>query len=323
MNWLPTYLEAISERLAQTAAGRTNPLYQPARYILDLGGKRMRPVVALLGHELFADQWQNALPQATAVEVFHNFSLVHDDIMDDAPLRRGQQTVHEKWNANQAILSGDAMLVLAYDALLQGRPERLAAQMALFNRTALEVCEGQQLDMDFEQRMDVTVDEYLDMIRLKTSVLLAASLQMGAIEADASAADQSHLYRFGLDIGLAFQLRDDYLDAFGDSATFGKQVGGDILADKKTYLLIRALEQAGDAERETLEAYIGRAGVDAQEKIAAVKGVMEALHIPEELLALSDRYYDAALEHLEAIGVDAPRKARLRELAAWLMQRDR
>lgn len=320
MNWMPELLEALQREFSRTAEGRTNALYDPVRYFLDLGGKRMRPALTLLGCQLFQDDWNPALPPALAVEIFHNFTLVHDDIMDEAPLRRGKETVHTKWNANQAILSGDAMLVLAYQEFAACSPELQAALLPLFNQTALEVCEGQQMDMDFEERSDVTVGEYLEMIRLKTSVLLAAALQMGAITAGASEADQRRIYQFGQDMGLAFQLRDDYLDAFG-TADFGKQVGGDILCDKKTYLLIRAFEKAGSSERAVLDTYIGQPVTNGDQKVAAVKEVMTSLAVQTELLQLSDEYYAKALNHLDHISVDEGRKVRLRELAAWLMQR--
>lgn len=318
--WMGPLLTAVEESMTDALSLKEGDLYTPVEYILDLGGKRMRPVVALLGCELYQDDWKPAIPAATALEVFHNFTLVHDDIMDEAPLRRGQATVHEKWNASQAILSGDAMLVLAYEILRDSPPLRLPELLALFGKTALEVCEGQQLDMDFEKRSDVSVDEYLDMIRLKTSVLLAASLQMGAIVGGASKSDQEHIYQFGLNLGLAFQLRDDYLDAFGNSETFGKQVGGDILSDKKTYLLIRAFEKAGAAEKQILDRYIGSGETNG--KVSAVKDVMTTLEVPAELQELSDQYYEKAVQALDEVSVSDERKAKLRALAAWLMQRD-
>ena len=311
---------AVEEALAQSLPAGNHGLYKPVEYFYSLGGKRMRPILALLGYELFDAHWKNALPVASAVEIFHNFSLVHDDIMDAAPLRRSKETVHQKWNTNQAILSGDAMLVLATMELQQLSPPHLAAVLPLFNRTALEVCEGQQMDMDFEARTDVSVTEYLEMIRLKTSVLLAASLQMGAQCAGANATDQALLYEFGLKMGLSFQLRDDYLDAFGDSAAFGKQVGGDILADKKTYLLIRAFEKAESGQMAVLQDHVGQSN-GGTIKVEAIKEVMTQLEVPEELDALSTDYYNQALAALDRLSTSAKNTAHLRELAAWLLNR--
>ncbi len=232
--------------------GGVSSLYEPISYILSIGGKRLRPALTLMSSEMFGCAGEQALYPALAGEVFHNFTLMHDDIMDEAPVRRGQTTVHEKWDTNQAILSGDAMLVLAYQILTQYTSEHFKEVMECFNKTALEVCEGQQLDMEYEERDDVSVDEYLNMIHLKTSVLLAGSLRIGAIVAGVEQSEKDKICNFGLNLGMAFQLRDDYLDAFGDAQKFGKQQGGDILSDKKTYLLIKAFEKAGNSEMKVL-----------------------------------------------------------------------
>lgn len=319
LSWIAPMRLAVEAALKRSLPAAQHGLYAPVDYFYTLGGKRMRPILALLGHELFDPNWKAALPAANAVEIFHNFSLVHDDIMDEAPLRRGQQTVHEKWGSNQAILSGDAMLVLATMELQALEPALLSEVLPLFNRTALEVCEGQQMDMEFESRQDVSVEAYLEMIRLKTSVLLAAALQMGAQCAGASKADQHHLYQFGQHMGLSFQLRDDYLDAFGDSAAFGKQIGGDILSDKKTYLLIRAFEKAGDGELAVLNSHIGQG--QGPNKVEAVKEVMTLLDVPQELDALSNDYYNKAMQDLEQLSIPTENTAHLRELAAWLLNR--
>ena len=233
-------------------------LYAPVRYLMDLGGKRLRPVLVMAACEACGGTKEQALPAALAVELFHNFTLMHDDIMDEAPLRRGQATVHEKWDDNLAILSGDALHVMACEALLDAPAKALPSLLRIYHRTALEVCEGQEQDMAFETRDTVALEEYMEMIRLKTSVLLAAALDMGGGSAGADEATREALYEFGLHVGLAFQLQDDYLDAFGNPENFGKQVGGDILADKKTFLLIRALEKALGADREALEAELGQ-----------------------------------------------------------------
>lgn len=232
-------------------------LYAPVRYLMSLGGKRLRPVLVMAACEACGGKAEDALPAAMAVELFHNFTLMHDDIMDDAPLRRGQPTVHEKWDANTAILSGDALHVIACEALLQAPSKALPELLRVFHRTALEVCEGQEQDMAFESRSDVELEEYMEMIRLKTSVLLAAALDMGGLSAGADPHVRAALYEFGLHVGLAFQLQDDYLDAFGNPENFGKQVGGDILADKKTFLLIRSMEKAQGADREALLEELG------------------------------------------------------------------
>ena len=231
-------------------------LYEPIRYVLSIGGKRIRPVLMLLAYNLYKEDTERIFPSACALETYHNYTLLHDDLMDCAPMRRGHQTVHEKWDANTAILSGDTMLVMAYERMMQCNSEVLPEVIQLFTETALEICEGQQYDVEFETRDDVTEEEYIEMIRLKTSVLLACALKMGAIQAGASAEDAENLYRFGEQMGLAFQLQDDYLDVYGDAATFGKRIGGDIVSNKKTYMLINAYNKANRAQRAELDSWI-------------------------------------------------------------------
>lgn len=311
----------VDALLGEPVTGEPKELYEPMNYILSLGGKRLRPVMVLLGSELFEGTPEAALPAAKAVEWFHNFTLLHDDIMDEAPLRRGKPAVHEKWNSNIAILSGDAMLVKCYDFLLGLRPEVLASVMGLFNATAVEVCEGQQLDMNFETRTDVTVEEYLHMIEYKTSVLLAAALKMGALIGGASEEDAQHLYEFGRNIGIAFQLQDDLLDVYGDQAKVGKQVGGDIISDKKTFLWLTAEEQANDEQRQVLHSYVGVTDRDS-EKVRAVRSVYDELNIPSQVRAKMDSFYDIGLQHLEDVRVSAEKKAPLIQLAESLMQRE-
>lgn len=296
-------------------------LFQPIEYILQLGGKRMRPVMSMMAANLFSDDIEQAIYPAIAIEIFHNFTLMHDDIMDNSPLRRGQATVHNKWNANTAILSGDTMLVQSYQLLIKTRPEKISDVMQLFNRTAIEVCLGQQRDMEFEQRSEVAVDEYLDMIRLKTSVLVGGAMQIGAIISDASERDQQLIYDFGESLGMAFQLHDDLLDVFGDKAQTGKQIGGDIIADKKTFLLIRAFEQAGEEELSILTKYIGNRSHADSEKVEAIKNVYLSLGLKEELLELAATYFQRAMNALDQISVDAKRKEQLRQLATQLQSR--
>ena len=255
-------------------------LYAPVRYLMGLGGKRLRPALVLAACEACGGQKAQALPAALAVELFHNFTLMHDDIMDDAPLRRGQPTVHEKWDANTAILSGDALHVIACEALLNAPHKALPELLRVFHRTALEVCEGQEQDMAFESRSDVELEDYMEMIRLKTSVLLAAALDMGGASAGADTKVREALYEFGLHVGLAFQLQDDYLDAFGNPENFGKQVGGDILADKKTFLLIRALEKAHGSD---LEALLSELGIKREGKVERVLDIYRRLGVDAEL----------------------------------------
>jgi geranylgeranyl diphosphate synthase type II len=269
---LPTHIEI----------GRSpKELYEPITYILNLGGKRIRPLLSLLAYGLYQSNPEAILKQALAIEVFHNFTLMHDDIMDDAPLRRGEATVHEKWNPNIAILSGDVMLVKAYDLLLDTDPKLLREVLELFNQTASEVCEGQQFDMNFESLQTVSEEDYLEMIRLKTAVLLGLALKMGAVLAGVGKEDGQKLYDFGVNIGVGFQLKDDLLDVFADQAKFGKQVGGDIIANKKTFLLIKALELAKGKEAEELDFWLNQKDFDKGEKVNAVKRIYNTLNIKE------------------------------------------
>jgi len=295
-------------------------ILQPVNYILSLGGKRVRPLLTLLAADLFSDDIEDAVYPAIAIEIFHNFTLMHDDIMDNAPLRRGQSTVHEKWNRDVAILSGDAMLIQAYQLIIKTKASAIADVMHIFNRTALEVCEGQQLDMDFQSRTDVTIDEYIEMIRLKTSVLLGGAMELGATIADADESDRKALYKFAIDLGLSFQLWDDYLDAFGDAAKTGKQIGGDILADKKTFLMIRAIEKA-DANDRALMLQLQSGNTASAEKVITIKGIYQRLGVDEELKREVERYYLQALSHLESIAVNEERKTKIAGLAKALHTR--
>jgi geranylgeranyl diphosphate synthase, type II len=294
-------------------------LYEPNEYFLKIGGKRVRPVLCIMGNELFDDIKNDAWELATAIELFHNFTLIHDDIMDQAPLRRGMKTVPEKFGKNTAILAGDVMLVAAYDHISKLDISILRPVMMLFNKTAAEVCEGQQIDMDFETKEDVTFAQYLRMIELKTSVLLAASLKMGAIMGGAGERNQQLIYEFGKKLGLAFQVQDDYLDAFGDPSKFGKQVGGDILANKKTFLLIHALETASAAQKKELKKLLS--GND-DDKVNKVIQLFHECRVDEWALQLKNQFLDEAFNHLEDIAVLSKRKEPLKELAYFLIKRE-
>ena len=295
-------------------------LYEPVRYVLSLGGKRIRPTLMLLAYNLYKDDPESILMPACGLETYHNYTLLHDDLMDNADLRRGQPTVHRKWNANTAILSGDSMLVLAYQRMAQCRRDKLADVLQLFTETALEIGEGQQYDMDFEQRNDVSEAEYIEMIRLKTSVLLACALKIGAILADAPAADCDNLYRFGEQIGLAFQLQDDFLDVYGDPKVFGKDIGGDILCNKKTFMLINAYNRANAEQRAELERWLATDD-QPQEKVAAVTRLYNEIGI--DLLATEKiaYYFAESRKHLSAVGVSEDRKAELARYAEKMMKR--
>ena len=295
-------------------------LYEPSEYFLKIGGKRIRPVLCLLGNELFSDLHPDAFLAAKAVELFHNFSLVHDDMMDEANLRRGQPTVHTKYDANTALLVGDIMVIRAYEYLQPIQSNHLSKILGLFNQTAREVCEGQQLDMDYAKRTSVSMDEYIHMITLKTSVLLAASLQMGAIIGGAGEHNCSHLYEFGKKLGIAFQIQDDYLDAFGDAAVFGKDAGGDIKQNKKTFLLIRALETANPEQLKALNALLTS---DPADKVEQVLAIFKDCKVDAWAEALKQKYMQEALAHLEAIAVVEARKKPLIDLANYLMNRNK
>jgi geranylgeranyl diphosphate synthase type II len=297
----------------------TESLYNPAQYILGIGGKRIRPVCVLMGNELFDEIGPDAYHAATAIELFHNFSLIHDDIMDKAPVRRGMETVHVKYGESTALLAGDVMFVKAYESLNKIGPVNLQKVLHLFNITASQVCEGQQLDMDFEKKESVSFDEYLNMITLKTSVLVAASLQLGAILGGAGEGNQKHLYEFGKNLGIAFQVQDDYLDVFGNPDKFGKQVGGDILANKKTFLMIRAMEAAPAAAKKELVKLMQQNATDKVEKVLTV---FKDSKVDDWAMQLKTKYYQTALKHLDDTAVLSVRKKPLMELAAYLMERE-
>jgi geranylgeranyl diphosphate synthase type II len=294
-------------------------LYDAAQYIIGIGGKRVRPILVLMGNEIFGEVGQDAFKVAASIELFHNFSLIHDDIMDKAPLRRGAETVHIRYGESTALLAGDVMLVRAYEEIASINASSLASIFTLFNRTAKEVCEGQQMDMDFENRAEVLQNEYLQMITLKTSVLLAASLQMGAILGGADDTDQAHLYEFGKNLGIAFQLQDDYLDAFGDPDKFGKQVGGDIIANKKTFLLIYALENANPQMRNELIELLGNNEAD---KVSRVLQIFRACGVDQWANAQKEHFFNLAMNHLHALRVDEAKKKPLIDLAGFLIQRE-
>ena len=296
-------------------------LYNPMRYILELGGKRIRPVLALIAADAVGGDIKKALPAALAVEVFHNFSLVHDDIMDEAPLRRGKATVHEKWDANTGILSGDVMLVKAYQCLDAYPAELFKELTQLFSQTAKEVCEGQQYDMDFPQQDNVSQAEYLQMIKNKTAVLLGCSLQMGAMIGGLSPEESQPFYDFGIELGLAFQLQDDYLDAFGDPLTFGKQVGGDIIENKKTLLYLLALEKGDKVQQAELEELFSSQPQDPRDKIATVKTLFKATKADLAIQQLMAQYTDKALLEVEKFAVSKKKKDLFKQFAKALMER--
>ena len=296
-------------------------LYNPINYILGLGGKRLRPVLTLLTCDMLGGNSKEALDAALAIEIFHNFSLVHDDIMDDASLRRGMETVHEKWDLNTGILSGDAMMIIAYQCFENYEAPTFKKLAQLFSKTALEVCEGQQYDIDFETRTDVTIEEYLEMIKLKTSVLVAAAMNMGAIVANACDKDMQKIYDFGLHLGLAFQLQDDYLDTFGDVATFGKQIGGDILENKKTYLYLKAFENASEVEKKRLEELFKIEDRSDAAKVAEVTQLFLKTSADKETLTAIKKYTIMAFEDLNELSVSEENKNVLREFGKDLMQR--
>jgi len=296
-------------------------LYAPVKYVLSMGGKRIRPVLMLLGYNLYKEEPTDIMMQALGLETYHNYTLLHDDLMDNADLRRGQETVHKRWNANTAILSGDSMLVLAYQRMLQCDAAYMPQIMELFTETALEIGEGQQYDMDFETRTDVTEDEYIEMIRLKTSVLLACALKIGAILGDATPQDADLLYRFGEQIGLAFQLQDDLLDVYGDTKVFGKAIGGDILSNKKTYMLINAMNRATESQRKELMSWIEAKDFNRSEKIAAVTRIYDEIGIRQICEEKIRFYFERGKQLLEQVSVDSDRKQELRLYTADMMNR--
>ena len=323
MHSIQQYQEFVLEFLnAQQQEREPKNLYEPIQYILGLGGKKMRPVLTLMSAEIFDADYVKALPAALAVEVFHNFSLVHDDIMDDAPLRRGNITVHEKWNINTGILSGDAMLILAYQYFEQYEPFIFRELAKLFSKTALEVCEGQQWDVDFETRSDVTIPEYLKMIEYKTAVLVAAAMKMGAIVAETSAENGDLIYDFGLNLGLAFQLQDDYLDAFGNPATFGKQIGGDIIENKKTYLYLKAIEFASAEEKAKLLQLFSVSLEENTTKIEEVKTIFNATGATKATQQAIQDYTLMAFATLDKMNISSEKKSMLRSFGENLMNRN-
>lgn len=322
MHSINQYQEFIADYLeSQYETKEPKNLYEPIHYILGLGGKRMRPVLTLMSAEVFDADYKKALPAALAVEVFHNFSLIHDDIMDDAPLRRGNVTVHEKWDINTGILSGDAMLILAYQYFEKYEPAIFRDLAKLFSKTALEVCEGQQWDVDFETRTDVSIPEYLKMIQYKTAVLVAAAMKMGAIIAETSEDNANLIYDFGLNLGLAFQLQDDYLDAFGNPDTFGKQVGGDIIENKKTYLYLKALEFASNDQAKKLVDLFSIHPQDSSDKIEAVKEIFVASGAAQETKNAIQDFTFKAFDTLQNISIDNEKKEMLRTFGENLMGR--
>ena len=296
-------------------------LYDPIRYVLSMGGKRIRPVLMLLAYQLYNDDPESILMQAAALETYHNYTLLHDDLMDNADLRRGHETVHKKWNANQAILSGDSMLVLAYERMAQCPKDKLSQVLGIFTETALEIGEGQQYDIDFEQRTDVKEEEYIEMVRLKTSVLLACALKIGATLAGAPEEDLCNLYKFGEQVGLAFQLQDDFLDVYGDPKVFGKAIGGDITSNKKTYMLINAFNHANDAQHEELTRWITAKTFDREEKVAAVTRLYNEIGVDKLALDKIAYYFEQSRKYLDAVKVEEDKKTVLRQYAEKMMSR--
>jgi len=320
------FLTALEEEISRLDIGQ-NPseLYDPIHYLMSLGGKRIRPVLCLLSYSLFKSDWEKQVPAALSVEIFHNFTLMHDDIMDKAPLRRGKQTVHEKWNDNIAILSGDVMLVNAYQYLNKVQGLSLVEFQHLLgrlSRIAAEVCEGQQFDMNFESRDDVTVEEYIEMIRLKTSVLIGFSMEMGGLLASVPTSVSDSLYRIGETIGLGFQLKDDLLDVYGDPEKFGKQPGGDILANKKTYILIKAFEKATGSTLESLEKWVAATEYEAAEKVQAVTAIYDSLNLRAETEAVIASYFDAAFEEIQVLAISDEQKSALVKFMSGLVDRE-
>jgi geranylgeranyl diphosphate synthase type II len=302
--------------------GQPKELYEAIRYSLSMGGKRLRPAVLLASCNLFSENTEKAMGPALGIELFHNFTLLHDDIMDNAPLRRNKATVHEKWNNNMAILAGDTLFVKACELMMQCEDSYLRKVMGLFHQTAIEVCEGQQMDMNYESAHNISIPQYIQMITLKTAVLLAASFKIGAWLGGAAEEDAEHMYRFGLNLGIAFQLQDDILDVYGSPDKFGKQVGGDIISNKKTYLLLKALETADRYQKEELNNWIFSTGFKNEDKVEAVTGIYNFLGIKELAKKEFGRYYDAAFEHLHKVPVSRERITELTRLAATLAGRE-
>lgn len=316
-------LDKINNHITELQFDRTPAgLYEPIKYILSLGGKRIRPVLMLMAYNLYREDIITAYAPATAIEVYHNHTLLHDDLMDRSDMRRGKPTVHKVWNDNTAVLSGDAMLIQAFRYMTDCPPEHLKDVIKLFGLTTLEICEGQQLDMEFESRLDVKEDEYIEMIRLKTAVLLAASLKIGAMLAGASDSDAEHLYNFGMHIGVAFQLQDDLLDVYGDPEVFGKKIGGDILCNKKTFMLIKALERADEKQHEKLNHWLNSETYEPSVKIEAMTELYNQLDIRNVCENKMREYYTLGMESLSAVTVAEERKTELKNLVKQLMYRE-
>lgn len=315
-------LKKVNEALDNVVYDRQPAsLYDPIKYVLSIGGKRVRPVLTMLSYNLYKDDPLSIMPQAIGLETYHNFTLLHDDLMDHADMRRGHETVHKKWDANRAILSGDTMLLQAFERVEDCDPAKLPAVFKVFIQTTLEIGEGQQLDVEFETRNDVTEDEYIEMIRLKTSVLLACACKVGSIMADAPAEDIENMYKFGEKLGLAFQLQDDLLDVYGDPAVFGKNIGGDITSNKKTYMLINAVNRANPAQREQLMKWIDAKKFDRNEKVKAVTELYNEIGIRELCEQKIEEYYQKSLVYLAKVNLPEERKAELKAYAAEMMKR--
>ena len=323
MKAIEQYQITINEFIAANKFSKfPKELYEPLDYIMALGGKRMRPVMVMMACDLMNGKMEEAVHAAMAIETFHNFTLIHDDIMDNAPVRRGKITVHEKWNVNTAILSGDVMLIEAYALLMKYENDLLRSILNIFNKSAIEVCEGQQIDMNFESRMDVGMSEYIHMITLKTAVVLGASLEVGALIAGVSKNQAQHLYEFGKNMGIAFQLRDDYLDLYADPEKFGKQVGGDVIANKKTFMLIKALELAKDNEAIELNKWLQVATFNASEKVEAIKNIFDRLAIPQLLNDAVTHYADLAWKEFAQIEASLEKKEMMADFMNGLLARE-
>tara|TARA_R110001592_G_scaffold106824_2_gene299430 strand:- start:503 stop:1477 length:975 start_codon:yes stop_codon:yes gene_type:complete len=317
------YISLVNQAIEELSYNKEpKKLYEPIKYTLALGGKRIRPALLLLSNDLFGGKPVKAMSAALAIEVFHNFTLLHDDIMDDAPLRRGKTTVFKKWDANTAILSGDVMFVNAIQLLAKESNQYLPEILTIFNKAAVEVCEGQQYDMDFETMDNVSIDDYLKMIELKTAVLLAASLKIGAVLAEAKTDDANHIYEFGKNLGIAFQLMDDILDLYGDPEKFGKQVGGDVIANKKTYLLLKAQELAEGNTRKELEFCLTSTALKNGIKVERVKAIFNSLGVKKAAIDEMNLFYNTAISHLDSINASAEKKSVFEEFAKHLMHRE-
>lgn len=314
--------QAIDEQQVSLGKAMPQEMYTPMSYIIGLGGKRVRPLLTIVGCDLFDTNPKEAIHAALAVELFHNFSLIHDDILDNAPLRRGNTTVHEKWNHNIALLSGDGMMVKAFEVLAKSNNSHVPPLLSLFSKTGLEVCEGQQLDMNFETQDNVSVENYIHMITYKTAVLLGCSLQMGAICANASVQSQQHLYEFGKHVGIAFQILDDVLDVYADDEKFGKQVGGDIISNKKTFMLLDAFELANEAQAKELNRLLYSKEISNSEKVKQVTALYNVLGVKELAIKEANKHTDIALKRLEALEANAVKKGNLKEFALHLLNRE-